>query len=325
MDVTMLFKIGIFEIDFTSIISFIVGIFLGAIIVCGIYAFLVLASLRNKKFLLKSEVDDLTTEEVKQMILDSQKSYKDKSLRGEQSRISHCTSLCKNLATSIASRYYPNSKYPLLELTVDELLMLILYIESRLEEIFNRRGLRMFKRLNVSSIFEVTSKTNQVVDSKAFQVTKEVSGAFSTIKKVVNVVNPAWWVRKLVIDNTINFITDKLCLVTLAVVGEEIYKIYSKTVFNQEKEIETNVDQLLSQIDKKLIEASDDVKSEISDELLTIPSGVSSKRFLNKSYIVKESNCYERNLNKDSKFKTNDSNDVISFKSFNDKNLKAGE
>ena len=323
MNLTYLFKLWIFEIDFTSIISFIIGIFLGAIIVCGVYVFAVLSSLRNKKFLIKTEVDDITTEEVKQLIIDTQLEYKKKDARGEKSRITHCTDLCKNLAYNIASRFYPNSKHPLLELSVDELMMLIIYIEGRLEEIFNRRGLRLIKRVNVATIFDVTNKTNQVMDSKAFQVTKEVSGAVGTIKKVVNVVNPAWWVRKVVIDNTVNFITDKLCLVTIAIVGEEIYKIYSKTVFNQDIEIDSNVDQLLNQIDKKLIEASDDVKENQNNDELPINIKSKQDKFLNRNYIRKnECNLNERNLNSNYKNKERTTEKTNTFKKYNDKYCK---
>ena len=323
MNLTYLFKLWIFEIDFTSIISFLIGIFLGAIIVCGVYAFAVLSSLRNKKFLIKTEVDDITTEEVKQLIIDTQIEYKKKDVRGEKSRITHCTDLCKNLAINIASRFYPNSKHPLLELSVDELMMLIIYIEGRLEEIFNRRGLRLIKRVNVATIFNVTNKTNQVMDSKAFQVTKEVSGAVGTIKKVVNVVNPAWWVRKVVIDNTINFITDKLCLVTIAIIGEETYKIYSKTVFNQDIEIDSNVDQLLNQIDKKLLEASDDVKDNQDIEELPIKTKTNSKKMLNRNYIRKnDCDLVERNLKSDCKKKERKNEKSNTFKKYNEKFCK---
>lgn len=325
MRINFLFKLGIFEIDITSIISFIIGIFLGAIIVCGVYVVAVLSSLRNKKFIVKVETDDVQTEEIKQMILDAQVSYKNKELRAENSRIGFCTELCKKLAIDIASKFYPNSKYPLLELSIDELMMLIIYIEGRLEEIFNRRGLRLFKRVNVATIFNITSKTNQVMDSKAYHVTKEVGGAIGTIKKVINVVNPAWWIRKLVIDNTFNVITDKLCLVTLAIVGEEIYKIYSKTVFNEEKVIDTNVDQLLSQIDKKLIEASDDVKNNTNEDELYMPKSKENKKLMVRAFKFKECNFVERNLYCNSKFKEYNTNETNSFKSFNDKYMKDGD
>ena len=202
-------------------------------------------------------------------------------------------------------------------------MMLIIYIEGRLEEIFNRRGLRLIKRVNVATIFNVTNKTNQVMDSKAFQVTKEVSGAVGTIKKVVNVVNPAWWVRKVVIDNTINFITDKLCLVTIAIIGEETYKIYSKTVFNQDIEIDSNVDQLLNQIDKKLLEASDDVKDNQNIEELPIKTKTNSKKMLNRNYIRKnDCDLVERNLKSDCKKKERKNEKSNTFKKYNEKFCK---
>lgn len=267
---TILFKLGIFEIDFTTVISFFIGIALGGIIVCMTYAFFVLASLRNKKFIIKTEEDNLTTIEVKEMISTCQKNFKDKSLRGDLSRIAHCKNLCVSLVYGIATRYYPKSKHPLLELSVDEVMMLTIYIENRIEEILNRRGLRLLKKIKISSIFEFTQKTNKVIDSKAFKITKEVNSTVNTVKKLINVINPAWWFRKLVFDKTMNIITNKLCLVVIAIVGEETYKIYSKTVFNQEVEIESDIDKILTSIDEDLISASNEIKNEKENEVAEV-------------------------------------------------------
>ena len=257
----ILLKLWIFNIDYTTILSFLIGIVLGAIIVCMTYALFVLSSLRNKKFIIHTEEDSLTTTEVKEMIAASQKSFKDKDLRGENSRVTHCKNLCTSLVYGIATRFYPNSKYPLLELSVDEVMMLTVYIENRIEEILNRKGIRLLKKIKVSTIFEFTQKTNKVIDSKAFRVTKEVNSTVSTIRKIVNVVNPAWWFRKLIIDKTLNIITNKLCLVVIAIVGEETYKIYSKTVFNKEIHIESNIDDILTSIDEDLKSATDEIQS----------------------------------------------------------------
>jgi hypothetical protein len=68
--------------------------------------------------------------------------------------------------------------------------------------------------------------------------------------------------RKIVIDNTVNIITERLCLVVLAIVGEEVYKIYSKMVFNKDINITSNVDEILNQIDKSLKDASKEVSNE---------------------------------------------------------------
>lgn len=258
----VLFKLGIFEIDFTTIVSFLIGILLGAIITCAIYALLVLGSLRNKKFLIKSEDDSLTTTEVKDMIFEAQKSFKDSNLRADNSRVAHCKDISVDLVYGIATRFFPKSKHPLLELSIDEAMMLTIYIENRVDEILNRRFLRLLKKIKISTIFEITHKTNQVMDSKAYKFGKEVNEKFNTIKKIVNIVNPAWWLKKLVFDKTLNIITDKICMVIIAIVGEETYKIYSKTVFNTDVTIESNVDELVSSIDSEIIDASKEIKKD---------------------------------------------------------------
>lgn len=260
----VLLKLWIFNIDFTTILSFLIGIVIGAVIICMTYALFVVASLRNKKFIIQTEEDNLTTTEVKEMIAVSQKNFKDKDLRSDSSRVAHCKNICTSLVYGIATRFYPHSRHPLLELSVDEAMMLTVYIENRIEEILNRRGIRLLKKIKVSTIVEFTQKTNKVMDSKAFKVTKEVNSTVSTIKKIVNVVNPAWWFRKLIIDKTLNIITNKLCLVVIAVVGEETYKIYSKTVFNKEIQLESTVDDILTSIDEDLKTASDEIKNSSS-------------------------------------------------------------
>lgn len=254
-----LFKIWIFNIDFSTVVSFLIGILIGAVIICMIYALIVLSSLRNKKFLIKVEDDSLTSTEVKDMIVQAQKSFKDKDLRGELSRVNHCKNISMDLVYGIASRFFPKSKHPLLEISIDEVMMLSLYVKTRIEDILNRRGIRLLKKIKIGQIFDVTQKTTKVVNSKAFKVTKDVNNTFNTIKKIVNVVNPAWWVRKLIIDNTINVITDKLCVVIIAIVGEETYKIYSKTVFNQDVEIESNVDDIINSMNNDILKANDDI------------------------------------------------------------------
>lgn len=297
----ILFKLWIFNLDFTTILSFILGIIIGAIIICMVYALVVLSSLRNKKFIIKTEEDNLTTTEVKEMIASSQKNFKDRELRGETSRVVHCKNLCTSLVYGIATRFYPKSKYPLLELSVDEVMTLTVYIENRIEEILNRKGIRFLKKIKISTIVDLTQKTNKVIDSKAFKVTKEVNSTLSTIKKIVNVVNPAWWFRKLIIDKTINVITNKLCLVVIAIVGEETYKIYSKTVFNKDVMIESNIDDILSSIDNDLKTATTEANSvdinqmEMADEI-DIPDMKIEYKMKSRAYYIQQSTNYVSNF-----------------------------
>jgi hypothetical protein len=231
--------------------------------------------------------------------------------------------LVGDLASGIASRFYPKSKYPLLELSVDEALMLVVYVEKRLEEIIDRPGLRLFKKIKVSTIYELTTKTNQVLDTKAFKAAKEVSNTVNTIKKVINIVNPAWWFRKIVIDNTVNIITERLCLVVLAIVGEEVYKIYSKMVFNKDINITSNVDEILNQIDKSLKDASKEVSNEaeannaLNDDIdLTMADDKKYlSRPLKKGFDVEP----ERAINTSMKHKSNIAIEPLAFASYNEK------
>ena len=108
------------RLDFSSILSFVIGVFFGSALILLIYVLLVLLSLHDKRYMVKTEEDSLTDNDVKQMVLDAQKTFKDRSLRGDLSKPAYCKTIVQDLALEIASSYYPNSKHPLLELSVDE-------------------------------------------------------------------------------------------------------------------------------------------------------------------------------------------------------------
>ncbi len=280
---TILFQIWIFKIDFSTILSFLIGVLVGFVLLCLIYVIFVLSSLRDKKFLIKTKDDSLTTTEVKSMILTAQKTYKDKNLRGNKKRFSFATEIGKDLVYGIATRFYPKSKYPLLELSVDETIMLTVYIKERLEDILNRRGLRTLKRFKIADMVNIANKSNKVMNSEAFKVTKEVGVVATKIKNVLNVINPILLVRKYIIGSTLNIITDKLCVVALAVIGEETYKIYSKSVFKKEVEIDSNVDEILSSIDEDFKNATKSTDEENIKEEIDIPE-FNEIKFMTKSY-----------------------------------------
>ena len=250
-----------------------------------IYALLVVMSLGDKKFLIKTEDDSLTADEVKDMVLEAQKAFKDKGLRGKQSKVGHCKNLCSDLVYGIATRFYPDSKYPLLELSVEESIMLVGYIQKRIDELLDKKVLSLFKRLKVSQIAKITKKTSQVMDSKFYEIGKNINGASKAIRKAINVINPAWWFKKVVTDNVTNIILNKLCLVVIAVVGEETYKIYSKTIFNEEISIESNVDALmeslnddLSEVKREAMNNAPEEYSEVMDRTPLLATNIRYKR-----------------------------------------------
>ena len=96
MEHNFLFQIGNINIDFLFFFSFLLGAVMGFIILLLVYALAVVSSIRTKNFITKTQEDDLTTQEVKDMVSNTQRSYKDKTLRGDQSRVPYCYGLCKD-------------------------------------------------------------------------------------------------------------------------------------------------------------------------------------------------------------------------------------
>ncbi len=225
---------------------------MGFIILLLVYALAVVSSLRTKNFIIKTQNDDLTTKDVKDMVCLTQTSYKDKTLRQNASRVSHCYKLSKDLAYSIALKFYPKSKHPFLELSVNEITMLTDYITSRVNDILNHKGIRMLRKLKISTIVDFSIKTKDIEESKAFQTTKSISQNISKAKYVIDIINPLKWGRKLIIDKIINIIIDHICLVIIGIVGEETYKIYSKKVFNKDVDIDTGTTELIDEMSDSL-------------------------------------------------------------------------
>lgn len=247
-----LFKIWIFEIDFGLIMSFLFGLVIGIVLLALIYSILVVLSLSNKKYRVITEDDSLSQSEAKQMIIDAQKSFKDKSLKGDTPRFTHCMNLCKDLLYGISSRFYPKSKFPMYELSVDEAVMLIGYIQNRIDEILNNKVLKVLRRLKISKLVSLTLTATHVADSKAFEVGKDISKTAGKINKVLKVINPLWWARKLVVDKALSLALNKLCVLIIGIVGEETYKIYSKKIFEAEVELDSNVDEILEELNNEV-------------------------------------------------------------------------
>ena len=290
------FKIWIFNIDFTTILSFIIGIFFGIALLSLIYALLVLMSLRDKKKIIKPK-GDIPYNEVNDLIGEAIKEFKDRKIRQNQGRISHCFNISRDLAYSIASRFYPKSKYPLLELSVDEVIMLLGYIQEKVNQILDRKGLRLLKKWKASFILDISRKTAEVLNSKAFQVSKDVSKFASKAKIVLNTINPLNLVRRLIIKNTEIIIINKLCEMVITIVGEETYKIYSKHVFDKNIEIESNVDQIEEELEAELnktlnmkVETAEDLeKLKLKNYYVALETSSNYKCLLDENMKFKES------------------------------------
>ena len=248
-----LVKIWIFNLDFTTILSFILGIGIGMLLLSLIYALVVVLSMRDKKYAAKLQANDLKAKEAEEMIQIAKQAFKDKTLRGDQKELEHFKYVSMNLVYGIASRFYPDSKHPFFELTIDESLELISYVKERLDNILNHKLLKLLRRLKVSQIMALTETTMQVVDSKAFTVGQNLQKTVKIGSYIASVLNPFNLIKKGTVDLTTKVIMKRIYLATIGIVGEEAYKIFSKSYKNYSEEIDSGVLDEFKNIDQEIL------------------------------------------------------------------------
>ena len=262
-----LFKIlWIIEINYQTVLSFLIGLLMGFVLLLLIYGIIVLKSLRNVKYTKVDPTDTLTEAEAKEMIAQALVDFKDKTKRGKKSKGNHFKDLSYDLVYGIASRFFPKSKYPLAEISISEAIELLGYIQVRIDEILDRKGVRLLKRFKISTIIDISRNTKKIVDNKAFKVTKKLSKTTGWITKTLSIINPLNLFRKLVVETTLTKVTDRLYLIALSIVGEEAFKIYSKAVLKKEVSIDTDVESLIDDVEKDFEDAKREAKSSVYDD-----------------------------------------------------------
>ena len=256
----MLLKVWVFDFDFASLIAFLIGVFLGCALLGIIYSIMVVSSMKNKKYVVKAVNTDVKDEEVKEIIDNSILQFKDKDLKGSKATIIHCKDVCIAMANDIARKFFPKSKRPLAELSLDEILKLSVYVSDRINEIVDRPGLRLIKQVKLATILSLGDAKKIIEDSHLMKITKKykIMSVFKTIVGALNVINPVYWIRRAVINTSLDFAFKKLCLAVIGIVGEETYKIYSKRVFDEEKVIDANVEEIIKSIDEDFKDVSDE-------------------------------------------------------------------
>ena len=170
-------------------------------------------------------------------------------------KLNELKNICWNLIHDIARVYFPDSKYPIYELSIDELMTLIHYITDRVDSLFKGPILRPLKKIRISYILKVIDTKRKIDENKAVKTASKLRTPWKVTKTVLNIFNPVYWVRKLMISTTLVAVTNKICGIIIDVVGEETNNVYSKSVFNAERmtnlEIEREILELEQMIDEK--------------------------------------------------------------------------
>lgn len=214
-----------------NIIPFLLGIVAGFFLLLLIYLFAVISSMARKVKLKKTQTLDVDQSEVKWLIENAIYDFKEseKLKQKDHNTFDNLKEICKNLATNIASKFYPKSTNPLLELTVDETIILSHYIADRIDLLLQAKILKMFRGTTLKTIKNLKNTGKKITNSKAFQLAKETKP--QQVFKVLRMINPIYWMKKLTVDVAVKVILKSIYLNTIKIVGQETYQIYSKKIF----------------------------------------------------------------------------------------------
>ena len=248
------------QFNFSILISFLLGIVLGVIIAVLIYLILVLSTMNKNKKVFKPQVENVDSNEIIALIEEAKKEFKDERLRSDTPYVSYAIDISKKMIYEIAHKFYPKSKRPLFEISIDEAFMLFNYISNRLDELLDHKGLRFLKKFKISFIVGLYDVKEDLNENDIIKATKKykLKNAFNAAKNALNIINPVYWIRKYVTSKAINIILKKLCVVMISVAGEETYKIYSKSIYNTLDEIDTGVEELIDDLDETVKKSEED-------------------------------------------------------------------
>ena len=229
-----------FEISFGGFVNFFFGIFTGMILFAVLIVFFTMRGKRIDVNVIKKPNVDVNEDEVKDMIIFMQKRFKAERKVTDENIGKLTFLLSYELVEEIAKYFFPESRHPMLELSVNELIALNHYITDRIDELLEKPILKNTKNVRVIRVMQMFEKKIAIEESKIAKAAKKmrVGKVIKYGGAVLNAVNPVYWVRKAVINTSVDAMTRKVCVVIIGIVGEETTKIYSKKVFENPLELE---------------------------------------------------------------------------------------
>jgi len=229
-----------FEFSIGGFINFFLGMVTGSIAIIATYIYFVIRGINIDLENVKRPTVDVNLDDLELMVKEKQKLFK-KSRKSGNHKLSKLTfDLSFDLTNQIATYFFPTSKYPMYELSVHELMNLNHYITDRISEILNKPLLKNTMKLRITQIMQMFDKKRRIEENKVMKAAKKlkVGKVAKYAGAAVNIINPVYWFRKLVINTSVDVMQRKICVVIIGIVGEETIKIYSKKLFDDPLELD---------------------------------------------------------------------------------------
>lgn len=243
-----LFKIGIFKIDYALLIIFFIGILIGLLIFAVVFLSLRLSNKKNRKYtiLTKTKINE---DDVKVLIDNALDDFNNKNDKHDTPIFSICYDVSKKLLIDMAKLYFPKSKYPLLELSIDEFMSMLNSISQRVDyEIenyhvvgsdgyltnkVNNMAINFVKKKTIGEVLTMVSKKEE--DDSPL---KKKENAFVNIfKRSFNSIKTAILNKGL---DTFEILPN-LSRIIIYIVGEEAMRAFSLKVNNQSSSSDKNL------------------------------------------------------------------------------------
>lgn len=240
------FKNMVANINFSSVIMLVFGIALGILISVVTILILYSSSLSKASKKKSIEVDDEKKQLANSYIQACKDEYKEASQDlNMTSKYNLAKELSIDLANNISSIFYPNSKHPIAELSAEELIKLDYYIMARIEKELDKPILRRLKKLRISAVLNTVDAVKQVNDNKIVKQAKKmkIGGIGAVISNALNVFNFGYYGKKLggvIAMKGLNSLIDNI----FTIIGEEVFKIYSKNIFVSDEEVKREIENI---------------------------------------------------------------------------------
>lgn len=245
----------VLPISWPDIRNFLLGMLTGFVLLALFIALMLVTGRKKKRKAFLSKEVPLDDNAINQMILAKHEELVDAVKFTDNAYFRVAFDLSLDLMYQIAQYYFPDSKYPMYELSIQELLDLNYYITKRIEKLVNGKFIRHFKNHRISTIVNILQKKKAIDNSKLMKLSRklQVSKLVTVGKAVLNYANPIFWFRKLAIKPSVTLVTKEICKMIISICGEETNKLYSKKMFEEpedEDKISDQFDRLLeSEVD----------------------------------------------------------------------------
>lgn len=239
-------------IKIENIFSFLIGVLGGFLLLLSLYLYAVLKSINKKKKIKKTQEQDIDEKEINYLINEASLRYKNqKDIKLEKGSLKFTVDICKDLIYDISSKYYPKSKMPYFELTIDETLLLAKYISERIDSLLDAKILNLVRKMTIKQIIDLKQATSNIANSKIVKSAKKIKA--DKIYQATRIINPIFWIKKATVDSVVKVVMNKIYQSSIVIVGEETYKIYSKKVFHAhlDDNLDIEIDKIYDDLSKE--------------------------------------------------------------------------